>query len=149
MIKKIKIHGYRIYKELVLTPNTKLNIIVGDNEAGKSTLLEAIVLALTGRINGRSASEEFNSHWFNTDFVNDFLLEHKKGERVSFPEISIELFFDNQPDLQALCGAINSDVPTTACPSVVFSIIPDPEYVDELDEWLKEPSPLLPGQPHE
>ncbi|KMJ43569.1 hypothetical protein AB204_18995 [Xenorhabdus khoisanae] len=92
----------------MLTPNSKLNIIVGDNEAGKSTLLEAIALALTGRVNGRSASEEFNSHWFNTDFVNDFLLEHKKGERVSFPEISIELFFDNQPELQALCDVMDA-----------------------------------------
>ena len=57
MIKKIKISGYRIYKQLILEPNPKLNLIVGGNEVGKSTLMEAIALALTGRINGKGAND--------------------------------------------------------------------------------------------
>lgn len=65
MIKKIRIRGYRIHRDLTIYPNQKLNLIVGGNEAGKSTLSEAIVLALTGRINGRSAAEELNPYWFN------------------------------------------------------------------------------------
>ncbi|SPS02746.1 ATP-binding protein [Cupriavidus taiwanensis] len=52
----IKIREYRIYTDFTLSPNAKLNLIVGGNEAGKSTLMEAIALALTGR----SASEELN-----------------------------------------------------------------------------------------
>ena len=66
MITKINIQGYRIYKDFVLHPNPKLNLIVGANESGKSTLIEAISLALTGRINGRKASEELNPYWFNS-----------------------------------------------------------------------------------
>lgn len=65
MIKKIRIRGYRIHRDLTIYPNPKLNLIVGGNESGKSTLIEAIVLALTGRINGRSAAEELNPYWFN------------------------------------------------------------------------------------
>jgi predicted ATPase len=144
MITKIKIHGYRIYKELMLTPNPRMNIIVGGNEAGKSTLMEAITLALTGRVNGRSASEELNSYWFNTNLISEFLHKRACGQRVALPEIRIELFFENRPELQMLCGAINSDVPTNACPGVSLNIIPNPEYADELDEWMKNPSPLLP-----
>ena len=144
MITKIKIHGYRIYKELILNPNPKMNIIVGGNEAGKSTLMEAITLALTGKINGRSAYEELNSYWFNTNLVADFLHERARGQRVALPEIHIELFFENNAALQVLCGAINSDVPTNACPGVSLSVIPNPEYQDELNEWMKNPSPLLP-----
>ena len=63
LIRKIKIHGYRIYKQFELEPNHKFNLIVGAKESGKSTLLEAIALALTGRVNGRRASEELNPYW--------------------------------------------------------------------------------------
>ena len=95
MITKIKIHGYRIYKDLVLKPNQKLNLIAGANESGKSTLMEAIALALTGRVNGRTAAEELNPYWFNTDFVEHFIKERAAGNRVSWPEIRIELFLED------------------------------------------------------
>ena len=68
MLVQIRIQGYRIHKDLTVRPNRKFNLIVGANESGKSTLMEAVALALTGRINGRSASEELNPHWFNKLF---------------------------------------------------------------------------------
>ncbi|MCT7307126.1 ATP-dependent nuclease [Ralstonia wenshanensis] len=144
MITKIRIRGYRIYTDFALTPNPKLNLIVGANEAGKSTLMEAIALALTGRVGGRSASEELNPHWFNTRLVADFVAKVKRGERPSFPEIHIELFLADKPELQKLCGAINSEVPTRACPGVSLRIMPNPEYASDLEQWLKNPSVLLP-----
>lgn len=144
MITKIKIRGYRTYRELTLEPNRKLNLIVGANEAGKSTLLEAVALALTGRINGRSASDELNPYWFNTQTVVDFLSRRNLGERAPLPEICIELFLEDRPELQALCGAINTDVPTHACPGITMRILPNPEYAPELEEWAKSPSHLLP-----
>lgn len=144
LITKIKIHGYRIYGDFSLEPNRKLNLIVGANEAGKSTLIEAIALALTGRINGRSASEELNPYWFNTPIVDDFLCKRRSGGRIPFPEIRIELFLEDRPELQQLCGAINTDVPTIACPGITMRVLPNPDYAPELDEWAKDPSRLLP-----
>ena len=38
--------------------NEGLNVIVGNNECGKSTLLEAVHLALSGQINGRPIQSE-------------------------------------------------------------------------------------------
>lgn len=144
MITKIKICGYRIYTEFTLIPNQKLNLIVGANEAGKSTLMEAMALALTGRINGRSASDELNPHWFNTKLIADFLAKVGRGERPKLPEILIELFLEDKPELQKLCGAINTEVPTRACPGVSLRIAPDPEYANELAQWMTKPSALLP-----
>lgn len=144
LITKIKIRGYRAYENFELRPNQKFNLIVGANEAGKSTLMEAIGLALTGRINGRSATEELNPYWFNTSLVRRFFLLRRAGKRVAFPEISIELFLEDIPELQRLCGAINSDVPTTACPGISMRVIPNPDYSAELEEWAREPSHLLP-----
>lgn len=144
MIKKIRVRGYRIHRDLTIYPNSKLNLIVGANEAGKSTLMEAIVLALTGRINGRSASEELNPHWFNASAVAGFLAKRAQGKPERLPEIDIEVFLEDVAELQELCGAHNSDLPTNACPGVRIRCIPNSDYAAELEAWAKKPSGLLP-----
>lgn len=144
LITKINIHGYRIHRDLTLKPHRKFNLIVGANEAGKSTITEAIALALTGRVNGRSASDELNPHWFNTSLVDEFVCRRRRGERVALPEIRIEVFFEDRPELQSLCGAINTDVPTNACPGIAFRVLPNPQYAPELEAWAKNASHLLP-----
>lgn len=144
MITKIKIQGYRIYGDFTLLPNRDLNILVGGNDAGKSTLMEAIGLALNGRIGGRSAQEELNPYWFNKELVNQFLEDCAWDEKSALPEILIELFLENRPELQFLCGAINSDRKTNACPGISFKVIPNPEYDEELTQWRINPSALIP-----
>lgn len=144
MIKKVRIQGYRIFRDLTLEPNPRLNLIVGANESGKSTLMEAIALALTGRINGRAASEELNPYWFNISLVEEFLQKRNAGKPVPLPEIRIEVFLENRTELQRLCGAINTDIPTNACPGITMRVLPNPEYAAEIEEWAKNASPLLP-----
>jgi len=121
-----------------------MNLIVGANNSGKSTLLEAIVLALTNRLNGRSAIEELNPYWFNTTLVAEFLKNRLEGIRSEWPRIKIELFLENRDDLQQLCGANNSEIPTIACPGVSLEVSTNSNYTADLEEWLKTPSPLLP-----
>ena len=53
MIERVIIKNYRVFKELDFRPNESMNIIVGDNEAGKSTLMEAISMAIGGRLHSR------------------------------------------------------------------------------------------------
>ena len=53
-IQRAVIKNSRCLKQANVTFNDKLNVIVGNNECGKSTLLEAIHLALTFR-DGRGA----------------------------------------------------------------------------------------------
>ena len=58
-IDKIKIVNFKCYYgDFIVSFNNDLNIIVGNNEAGKSTILEAIHLALTGFLNGRNIQNE-------------------------------------------------------------------------------------------
>lgn len=71
-IKKIKTEGYRTFRKFELDLNKHLNIIVGDNETGKSTLLEAINLVMSGQIDGRNIQYELNPHIFNKDMVKDY-----------------------------------------------------------------------------
>ena len=57
VITRVQIRGYRRFQDFTFKPEAGTNIIVGGNEAGKSTLLEAMTLALTGRVNGVRAAE--------------------------------------------------------------------------------------------
>lgn len=72
-INKVKIINYRCYKKFSINLEQKMNIVVGDNEAGKSTILEAVNLAMSGYINGRNIRNELSQNLFNADVVKEYL----------------------------------------------------------------------------
>lgn len=61
-ISKVKIHNFKCYRDFEISLSEGLNIVVGDNEAGKTTILEAINLALTGMLNGKSIWNEISQY---------------------------------------------------------------------------------------
>ena len=92
MIERIIIKNYRQFQELEFTPDLSLNIIVGDNEAGKTTLLDAIAMAIEGRSNGRPLQDDLNPYWFNTDVVDDYFNQRIQDKNVEPPFILIEVY---------------------------------------------------------
>ena len=67
-IKKVHIENFkRFHKSFDIEFNQGINIIVGDNESGKSTILEAIYLALTGLYNCRNIKNELTQFIFNKE----------------------------------------------------------------------------------
>lgn len=145
MIEKIRIRGYRKIRELTFEPHPKTNILVGDNEAGKSTILEAISLALTGRVNGRLASEELNQFWFNREVVKEFFEARKKGAQLAAPRIDIEVFLSDHDDFaRNLLGAHNSDLPTNECPGVRLRVEPNKDYGNEIEAHFASDTAILP-----
>lgn len=144
MIEKVRLRGYRKYRDMVFKPTSSMNILVGDNEAGKSTIIEAVNLAMAGRINGRAAQEELNPYWFNQDVVREFFAARSRGEKVALPTISIEVFFHDDDKLQNLVGAHNSDLPVRACPGIELFIEPNVDYADEIETYLGSDTSILP-----
>ena len=61
MLTKIHIQNYRVFTDFTLEFSAGLNVIVGDNDTGKSTLLEAVNLALTSRLRGRLLASELST----------------------------------------------------------------------------------------
>lgn len=61
-IQRVVVKNYRCLKRANVTLNEKLNVIVGNNECGKSTLLEAVHLAMTGQLNGRPLLVELHPY---------------------------------------------------------------------------------------
>jgi putative ATP-dependent endonuclease of OLD family len=136
MIEKVRIRGYRKHHDLTFEPNKGMNILVGDNETGKSTILEAINLALTGRVNGRPAAEELSPYWFNLTDVVAFFTAIRAGESPTLPRISIELFLADEDPLQRLSGANNSTKPVHVCPGVELVVEPNPDFVEEINAYF-------------
>lgn len=145
MIEMVRIRGYRKFRDLTFKPHPKLNVLVGENESGKSTLLEAIGLVLTGRSNGRPAAEELNPYWFNQVNVAEFLQARKAGRQQALPVIDIEIFLaDLEEFARNLMGAHNSEQPTRACAGLRMRIEPNPDYADEIEAHLSPETTILP-----
>lgn len=98
-IKKIKITNFKGFKdEFIFELNEGINILVGNNETGKSTILEAIHVALTGMYRGKSIHAELSQYLFNKTTVDEYLNAIKSGESTEPPRICIEIFFNGSID---------------------------------------------------
>lgn len=136
MIEKVRIKGYRIFDDIIIKPNPGLNIIIGDNESGKSTLLEAINLSLTGRVNSKRAIDELNPFWFHQQHVKDYYSQKNAGQDADPPEILVELYFTDKQQLQSLRGVCNSL--KEDCPGISLKVSLDPDFSDEFDKFITE-----------
>lgn len=135
MIERIVVRGYRLFSDFEMEPAVGLNIVVGGNEAGKSTLLEAISLGLTGRINGRWVEEELNPYWFHQQAVVEYFAGLDAGQAPPAPEILIELYLDDtSPDVQMLRGVYNSR--SQDAPGVRLHIRPSRDFAQEFSDYL-------------
>ncbi len=81
IINKIVIENYKGLDKFDLEFNNDLNIVVGDNEVGKSSLLEAINLALTGFLNGRNIHYEISPYLFNKVAVEEYINKIKMTKK--------------------------------------------------------------------
>jgi hypothetical protein len=107
-IERVIIRNYRCLAKIDMRLRNGMNIIVGDNEAGKSTFLEAVHLALTGQLYGRPAAYELHQYLFHEQAVADYMSALKSSAPKALPEILIELYFDDDPALAEWQGDNNS-----------------------------------------
>ena len=110
-IAKVKITNFKCYEETFsLKLNDALNVIVGGNESGKTTILEAIHLALTGMLHGRPLKNDLTSYLFNLAAQQKYVESLKTSTPLPPPAITIELFFSgDSSELAELEGDGNSE----------------------------------------
>jgi putative ATP-dependent endonuclease of OLD family len=134
-ISKIHIENFKIFRgKFDLPLNKGVNILVGNNESGKSTIIEAIHLALTGLYNGKYLKNELNEYLFNNEIVNKYLqnLEQDKSN-PTLPHILIEIYMEGN-DLAEFEGDGNS-TKTKAC-GISLKIAFDDRYQNEYAELV-------------
>lgn len=88
-IKQIAIHGYKKFKDFQLAFHDGLNIIIGENESGKTTAIEAISIALNQWY--RTADKSIIEELINRELLDEFYAAPSVG---TLPKIIIEIEFD-------------------------------------------------------
>ena len=97
IITRVKLHNFKKYRDLSIKLDQKLNLFVGENEAGKSSILSAIDLAISG---SRHKVEKIGiEKLFNSEVIAEFLAGERKYENL--PGLYVELWLNeqNNPDL--------------------------------------------------
>ncbi len=142
-IRQIKIEGFKTFRKFELKLNEHLNIIVGDNESGKTTLLEAINLVLSCQIDGRNLRNEISPYIFNHAMVNAYFDSLSKGSRADPPHILIEAYLDDpNGELARLKGTNNST--REDCPGIYLKIELNEECAEDFRQYsLSDTNPNI------
>lgn len=135
-INKIFIKNFKKIRCDYFDFNKDINILVGDNESGKSTILEAIELCLNLRHRGKPLSTSLSADLFNADAVSDFLAGPK--DQSSFPEILIEVYLEGDSDLKGNNNTLGSN-----SPGIFVRVFFDPDLASAYLEYAENPQTIL------
>ena len=138
IIEKMKIKNFRKFQdETEIVFNDDFNIIIGDNESGKSSILLALDLVLSG--NKNKIENIGLENLFNKNCITEFMSGDKKI--TDLPEIYIELYLKDTGELE-LSGNNNSE--KRICDGISLTITIDEEYYKIIDESLKKENSVFP-----
>ena len=134
---KIKLHSFSQFNDIYISFNRDRNILVGDNESGKSSILQAIDLCARG---SRHRIEDIGIETlFNVDAVNAFMAGDRRIENL--PNLLVELYLEDVLD-EGLEGNENSDNSYTN--GVLLLIEPDQALSRQMQQVLQVQCPSFP-----
>lgn len=140
MIKKVLIRNYRKFNELDVELLSGTNILVGSNDSGKSTLIEAINLALTGRVNGRLFAQELSPYYINLDATRTYIDELQSNPNAVPPTAIIEVYLADGGDAEILRGT-NNLLNEDACGIRIQAKL-SPEFEEEYKNFVAKPAAI-------
>lgn len=139
-IEKLIIKNYKLFKDIAIEMNSDVNIFVGENDSGKTTILEALSIVLTGKLNGGAIITRLNPDWFNFDVRKEYKESLDTQTPSELPKIVIEVYFGNLNDadiyLKKYEGTNNSLRENAT--GVKIEIRFDDEYSDTYKQLIKE-----------
>jgi predicted ATP-dependent endonuclease of OLD family len=138
VVKKIKLHNFKRFADIEIPFDDQLNVLVGDNECGKSTILLALDLVLSG---SRSKVETLGlQSLLNSGAVSEFLAGEKTIDKL--PKLWIEVYLNEQGEFD-LNGKNHSDE-GKACDGLKMLCEPKSELGAVLHDILSQPEPNFP-----
>lgn len=114
-----------------------VNIIVGNNDAGKTSILEAINLALTGQILGKSVFTDLSSYIFNLEDVQEFI-SALGTPGMKIPKILIEVEFYENEQTAKFKGINNSR--RADAPGISLAAELDQQYAEDFKHYISNPA---------
>jgi len=130
-ITRIKLINYRRFKNYIITPKPHINVLVGDNEVGKSSILEAIDLVASGNV--RRVESKGIDRLLNIDSVQEFI----SGTRTfkNLPKMTIELYLEGDNLGHSMNGKNNTDGIT--CFGIRLVCVPNLDYQIEIMQSIQ------------
>ena len=136
-VEKLIVKNFKCFEHFEIDFNDNVNIIVGNNEEGKTTILEVLHLALSGMMNGRYLNNEISENVFNKNAVARYLDSLDTEEKLPLPEILIEVFLKGE-DIDIFEGDSNtSRVPKRG---LGFKVCFNELYQDEYQAFIQQES---------
>lgn len=136
-IKKLILHNFKRFKTLELDFGLEKNILIGNNEAGKSSALLALDIALSG---SRNRVETIGiDNLLNKEAIDSFLAGEKCLSKL--PKLSVDVFLEESED-ENLYGTNNALQRSTDGLRMV--IAPMEEYGAAIQAVLADPQPNFP-----
>lgn len=142
-IEKLNLINYKCFEgKYTIEFKEGINILVGNNGEGKSTILEGINLALSGLLNSKYLKNEISQYLFNKNIVKKYITDLKAGGKQEIlPSIEIELFINSKSpeklkELAVLKGNNNSDRSDKY--GVKLEIKFDDSYLKEYEILIKD-----------
>jgi len=135
LVESLRLLNFKKFKDQTFEFNEDVNIFVGDNNAGKSTILEALEIVLNFQYRGRPFSNEFSPDLFNSDAVAAFLASPKAP--ADLPVLVIEAYMKNVPDYR---GTNNSLLKDAQGVQVKASF--DPDFTDAYRDYMAAGAPI-------
>ncbi|CAK7017564.1 MAG: hypothetical protein PEPC_00724 [Peptostreptococcus russellii] len=139
MIEKIRIKNFKCFKgNFELDLKQGINILVGNNESGKSTILEAVHMALSGIFRGRTIKGNLSQYLFNNEIISEYLENINSGGAQEAPYILIELYLtdDSFPILEGDKFTDKSKKGRTS--GIALKIDFDEKYSEEYESLLRD-----------
>jgi AAA15 family ATPase/GTPase len=136
-IAKIKLINYKRFKNYTIKPSPRINILVGDNEIGKSSVLEAIDLVASG--SNHKAESIGIDRLLNIDVVTAFNTGTRTYENL--PKMIIELYLDGDFD-HTMNGKNNTS--GVLCDGIRLVCEPNPDFQNEITESMREQEDYFP-----
>lgn len=135
-VKKLSIEGFKKFSSLNVDFNKHMNILVGENEAGKSTILDALKTVLNQQY--RTLDKAILRDLFNTEMVAEFQ-ENPSIKTLPRIVIEVELELDpKQKNAEYFYGeAYGKRKPQIEKYGIRFECKFDEEISDDLDESIR------------
>jgi len=137
ILKRIKLSNFKRFPSFDVPLDEALNVLIGDNESGKSTILTALDLVLSGN---RAKVETVGlESLLNSAAVAQFMAGTKRFEDLPTLYVEVYLTEQNAPDLN---GKNNSD--GVVCDGLTMVCEPLDGYGKEIGEMLAQDDASFP-----
>ena len=137
IVKKIRLLNFKKFRTFEVSFDDKINLLIGDNESGKSTILTALDLVMRG---SRNKVENIGiDSLFNTIAINEFLNSDRNLNKL--PELRVELYLNEQNN-ELTSGNNNLDKKSNDGVRLVCK--PNEEYSKSIRDVLTKPECLFP-----